>query len=132
MHKGVSVKLYFWIACAMSIFILGNSFGLFLLVSAIFIIPLIIIHFLAGIKSKNTVNKLLVLSATNLLLFSLVRCDGVHNTSDSGLSALLDIVNINFGFSSEYEKIHHFLSFVFFIFQAILDVSILQKSIYKD
>ena len=108
MYKDVSVKLYFWIACAMSIFILGNSFGLFLLVSAIFIIPLIIIHFLAGTKSKNTVNKLLVLSATNLLLFSLVRCDGVHETSDSGLSALLDIVNINFGFSSEYEKIPTF------------------------
>jgi len=131
MQKNILIKLYFWLTFALSIFVLINSFGLFLLVSAILIIPLAAIHMLAGIRSKNNVNKLLLLSATNFLLFSLVRCDGVHVTDHSGFSALLKRVHIHVGFNSAHENIYLLATLLFFILQIILDASVLKKSGYK-
>jgi hypothetical protein len=125
-----TVQAYFWVTFLISLLALFLNGGLGLLVFGIVILAALIFHVVIGLKwkySKNN-NYLITLSATNLLLFALVRIDGVHTLTDSGLSALLDLIGLRGGYSRRYEELFMWSSLLLFISQIVIDIALYRKS----
>ena len=120
------IKVFYWAAFALSLFILPLNFGLGLVAFAIIILPILILHFLLGLNlGKLKKYKLLVVvAACNLLAFALVRPDGVHTITDNGLSAFLDLFGIHAGFSDENESLYFMASFALLIVQLAVDITL--------
>ena len=100
-----TIKWFYWITFILSAFILQLNVGLGLVALAIVIIPIIAFHIIVGL-SLHLLEKhriLILFSITNLLLFALIRADGVHVISDNGLSSLLYLFGINGGYSEAHE-----------------------------
>lgn len=119
-----TIKVFYWTTFGLSIIILPLNFGLGLVAIGLVILPLLILHLAIGL----TVNRLenhrisIILSALNLLIFALIRPDGVHAFTDNGLSSALDLVGINAGYNSNYEN-HFFIgSLILLLVQAIMDI----------
>jgi hypothetical protein len=100
------VKIYYWLAFGLSIVALFTSIGIGLVALGIILLPTVILHMLNGMHLKRLGNhkKLILLSGTNLLIFALVRPDGVHVFNKNGLSALLDLIGIDAGYNSAYDN----------------------------
>jgi hypothetical protein len=85
---------------------LALNVGLALIALAIFIVPILMLHTHIGLQLGriNRHRGWLYASAINLLIFALVRPDGVHVFKENGLSALLDFIGLNGGYDSNYES----------------------------
>jgi len=127
------IQRTYWFIFLLSIFTLLNSFGLFLLVTGIFILGILILHIHIGLRI-NYLKKyklLLLYSSFNLFTFSLIRIDGVHVTSGSGLSNLLQTLNINYFYTGN-DTVHINLSIILFVFQLIINTFLFIKSRNKN
>ncbi|MFD2513345.1 hypothetical protein ACFSRY_05660 [Pontibacter locisalis] len=125
-----TVQAYFWVTFLISLLALFLNGGLGLLVFGIVILAALIFHVIVGLKWKYSINKnyLITLSATNLLLFALVRVDGVHAFTDSGLSALLNLIGLSGGYSRRYEELFMWTSLLLFISQVVIDIALYRKN----
>jgi hypothetical protein len=123
------VKIYYWTTLALSIIILLLNFGLILFVlGLIIILPVILLHIVVGLRldkietHKNSV----IVSATTLLIFSLIRPDGGHTLSDTGLSSVLKIFGIIWGYCYNYENYFFFISMLILLFQVIMEIRLIR------
>ncbi|MFN8887124.1 MAG: hypothetical protein ACK5WF_06670, partial [Cyclobacteriaceae bacterium] len=64
------------------------------------------------------------------IVFALLRPDGAHAFTGTGLSALLDVVGINAGYSRNDENIYFGVSMALLFIQAVMDIR-LRKVILK-
>jgi hypothetical protein len=118
----VTIKVFYWTTFGLSIIILPLNFGLGLVAMGLVILPLLILHLTIGLRVNRLENNIvsIFLSAVNLLLFALIRPDGVHAITDNGLSSALDIFGINAGYNRNYEN-HFFIgSFILLLVQVII------------
>jgi hypothetical protein len=118
------VKIFYWTTFGLSVLILPLNFGLGLFAIGLVILPILVLHLTIGLRLNRikirTVS--IILSGINLLLFSLIRPDGVHTFTDNGLSSFLDIFGIQAGYNHNYED-HFFIgSLMLLLFQAIMDI----------
>lgn len=104
-----TIKIFYWVTFHLSIVILFSNFGIGIIALSIIIIPVFILHLMLGLNLNKIARHqwLIILSACNLLTFTLIRPDGVHTTNGSGLSVFLNFFGIDAGFNSNYET--HFL-----------------------
>lgn len=70
---------------------------------------------------------LLIYSPINLMMFSLFRIDGVHVTSGSGFSKLLETLNIDYTYNGN-DNFHIKTSICFFIIQLIINSFLFLKT----
>jgi hypothetical protein len=119
-----AIKTIYWTAFGLSIIILPLNIGLGLIGLGIVILPILILHLAIGLGLDRIENHKtsIILSALNLLLFALIRPDGVHAITDSGLSSLLDIFGVHAGYNHKYED-YFFVASLFLLFvQVIMDM----------
>lgn len=119
-----TVKVFYWTTFGLSIIILPLNFGLGLVAIGLVILPLLILHLAIGLAANRLKNHRIsiILSSANILLFTLIRPDGVHSFTDNGLSAVLDILGVNAGYNRNYEN-HFFIgSLMLLLVQAIMDI----------
>jgi hypothetical protein len=121
-----AIKNFYWITFGLSVIVLVLNFGLGLLGLGIIILPVLILHFTVELSLHRIKNSslLIVISACNLLAFALIRPDGVHTTTDNGLSSLLDIFVISGGFDSSYENHYFIASLILLIVQIVFDLTL--------
>jgi hypothetical protein len=124
-----TLKYLYWISFGLAVFVLLISVGIGLVAFALFVIPIIVFHIKLGLRIERVRNHhwLVIFSALNFLAFTLVRADGAHTISHTGLSALLDIVNINGGFNPRYENYYFAASLVLLVVQVIVDLKLLKS-----
>ncbi len=117
----------FWISLFISIVIIFLNAGLFLFLSAILILPVLILHILVGkrIEKLRAYNWLIIFSILNLLLFALVRPDGVHTITDIGWTALLETLGFHTSFQKEFENYYFSAALITIILQVIIDFYLL-------
>ena len=98
------------------------------MVLGIIILPVIVLHIIIGlgIDKIKTHKTLIFLSATTLLLFSLIRPDGVHTLNDTGLSSILDKFGIIWGDCYNYENHFVFASLTILLFQVIIEIRLMK------
>ena len=120
------IRIFYWASFVLSIIILPLNFGLVLAALAILILPILIIHLKNGIWINQLRNHklILVVAATNLLVFALIRPDGVHDINGIGFSALLDVFSINGGYNHEYFDLYFYGSLALLAFQLIINLII--------
>ena len=125
-----SIKAFYWATFGLSIVILPLNFGLGLVAIGLVIIPILFLHLTIGLKlSKIENHKIsIVLSGVNLLIFALIRPEGVHAFTDSGLSSIFGIFGIRTGFSHEYEDYFFIGSLMLLLVQAIMDIRLRKLS----
>ena len=125
-----SLVYAYWILFGITIIALIASTGLFLILSAIVVLPVLMFHVAVGIRLKHLTSRvsLVVCSAINMLLFALVRPDGVHVINQSGLTELLDIIGIRFKYHGEHEELFLLLTLILFIAQAVLELVLFKSS----
>jgi hypothetical protein len=119
-----AIKIFYWTTLGLSIVILPLNFGLGLIAIGLVILPILILHTAIGLnlsKLENYKNSL-VFSGTNLLIFALIRPDGVHAFTDNGLSSILDLFGVYGGYNREYEDYFFFGSLSLLLIQAIADI----------
>lgn len=125
------MKAFYWTSFIISIVALLLNVGLGLFALGIVIIPLLILHVSNGLRLHMTNHRVaIILSAVNLLAFALLRPDGAHAFTDTGLSALLDVVGINAGYDRSDEKFYFGASMTLLFIQAVMDIR-LRKIILK-
>ncbi|MCX2745623.1 hypothetical protein OO013_17205 [Mangrovivirga sp. M17] len=119
-----SINIIYWLTFLISIVILPLNFGLGLIAMSIIIVPVLIMHVSNGLKLKKIEKyKIAIFISTfNLLIFSLIRPDGVHAINENGLSSLLDVFHINAGYKREYENYFFIFSFILLLFQLIIEL----------
>lgn len=119
-----SIKGIFWLTFGLSIVILPLNIGLGLMVLGLVILPVLILHLNVGLSLNKIQNHkgAIVCSAINLLVFALVRPDGVHAFTESGLSSLLSIIGINAGYNYKHENYFFYSSLVLLLVQVIIDL----------
>lgn len=132
MTKRIAI-FYFWFSFVVSILAFVSNVGIGLFALGIFILTVVILHLIVGLKLNNAYNRSLfiIISATNLLLLSLLRIDGAHTITDNGLSALLDHVGIEWGYNRKYENAFFYSTFVLLVSQLVIDYY-LNKSLKFD
>jgi hypothetical protein len=118
------IKIFYWVAFGLSAIILPLNFGLGLIAMGIVILPILVLHLSVGlglnaIKNHDT---LIVVSSINLLTFALVRPDGVHAFTDSGLSAILELFGIYSGYNYKNADYFFFASLILLFIQVVLDL----------
>ncbi len=119
-----TVKLFFWTTFVLSIAILFLNLGLGLIAFGIILLPVFILHFAIGL-SLDRIQKhrtAIILSSLNLLTFVLIRPDGVHAFTESGLSSILNIFGVNARYSRQYEDYFFSASLVLLLLQLIIDL----------
>ncbi len=118
------MKVVYWITFCLSMAALLLNLGLGLFAFGIVIIPLLILHVSNGLQlNKLTNHKVaVILSAINLLAFALLRPDGAHTFTDTGLSALLDVLGIDAGFNRRNENFYFGTSIALFFIQVVIDL----------
>ncbi|MBA4146006.1 MAG: hypothetical protein C0523_09600 [Cytophaga sp.] len=117
-------RIFYWIAFALTILTLLLNVGIGLIALAIFILPILVLHFLTGLSLVRLQNHrlLIFISASNLFLFALLRPDGVHTLNENGLSALLNEFNIHGGYNQRYENELTVVSLALLVIQAIIEI----------
>ncbi len=125
-----SLVYAYWIFFGIAIVALIASVGLFLMLSAVVVLPVLFVHLTVGFRLALLKRKvvLVLCSVINLLLFALVRPDGVHVINQSGLTELLDLVDVHFRFHSEHEGLFTFLALILFVIQVVLELVLLYSS----
>jgi hypothetical protein len=90
------ISTFYWTTFILSIIVIFLNLGLGI-IFGLLIIPILVIHYWNGSQLDKLKNhkKLIVFSALNLLVFSLVRPDGVHSFTTSRLSEVLDFFGID-------------------------------------
>ncbi len=126
-----SSKIFYWITFVLTIFILLMNVGIGLMALGVVIVPLLILHFINGRHFDKIANHrmAMVLSSANFLLFALIRPDGGHTLNDNGLSLLLEIFGMYWGYDRAYEDYYAFGSLALLVVQAIMDIRL--KTIIK-
>lgn len=119
-----AIRIFYWIAFALTILTLLLNFGIGLVALAIIILPILVLHFLTGLSLVRLQNHrlLIFISASNLFLFALLRPDGVHTLNENGLSALLNEFNIHGGYNHRYENELTVVSLALLVIQAIIEI----------
>lgn len=125
-----SLVYAYWILFGIAIVALIASAGLFLMLSAVLVLPVLLVHLTIGFRLALLKRKvvLVLCSAINMLLFALVRPDGVHVINQNGLTELLDLVGVHFRFRSEHEGLFTFLALILFVIQVVLELVLLYSS----
>jgi hypothetical protein len=118
------IKIFYWVTFGLSVIILLLNFGLGLVAIGVVILPILVLHLAIGlglnrIKNHNT---LIAVSAINLFTFVLIRPDGVHAFTDSGLSAILEMFGIHAGYNYKNEDYFFIASLILLLIQVILDL----------
>lgn len=123
------IGMIYWGALTISILIIFNNFGLYLYITGFLILGALLFHIIVGTRINQLVNNkfLLTLSSINLMLFSLVRIDGVHATSGSGLSEFLQLLDLNIYYKGN-DSVHLLLTLVTYIIQLSIDGFLYKKS----
>ena len=119
-----TAKVFYWTSFGLSVTILLLNFGLGLIAMRLVILPVLILHFAIGLGLDQIVDQksAVILSAINLLLFALIRPEGVHAFTDNGLSSSLDFLGINAGYSYNYEDYFFIGGLVLLLVQAVMDI----------
>jgi hypothetical protein len=119
-----STKTIFWGTFGLVIIVLPLNFGLGLIALGLLILPILILHFTIGLSLNKIQNHkgAIIFSAINLLLFALLRPDGVHALTESGLSSLLSIFGINAGYSYKHENYFFYSSLILLLIQVVMDL----------
>lgn len=123
------LMIFFWVTFIASIVILILSFGLILYVGGLLFLGMFFLHSYVGINLNKMEAKehFVLISAINILIFSLIRIDGAHVISHNGLSSLLDLVDINWGYNSAYKNLFLGFSIILLIFQLLLDLALINS-----
>ncbi len=123
-----STKVFYWITFSISILILPQNFGLGLIALGLFIIPILLLHLMVGLGASKLENHkiALTLSALNLLLFVLIRPDGAHAFTDTGLTSVLEYFGVYIGNIRKYENELFFGSIFLLVLQLIIDGRLLK------
>lgn len=119
-----NLKIFYWATFSAAVIILPLNFGLGLIGMGLFILPVLILHLIVALSLNKLHDRkaLVTLSGLNLLIFALVRPDGVHSFTDNGLSALLEIFGIHGGYNSKYENYFFYTSLVLLVLQVIINL----------
>jgi hypothetical protein len=119
-----STKAIFWITYVLAIGILPLNFGLGIMTLGLVILPIMILHFIVGLNLDRvqTHKPAIIFSAMNLLVFALIRPDGAHAFTESGLSSALGIFGINAGYNYKYEDYFFYTSLIILLIQVITDL----------
>ncbi len=119
-----TIKTFYWTTFGLSVIILPLNIGLGLIALGLVILPILILHLTIGVGLNKIPNHKtsIILSASNLLIFALIRPDGVHAFTDNGLSSLLDIFGIYAGYDRKYENGFFVASLILLLVQVIMDV----------
>lgn len=118
------MKIFYWSTFVLSVAALLLNVGLGLFALGIIILPVLALHFAVGLVIGRIRERrpLIIISAINLLVFALIRPDGVHTFTDTGLSSLLELVGIDLGYSDRHENLFTTLSLVLLVVQPGLDI----------
>ncbi len=129
----MTLKRFYLVTFIFSVLILFLNAGLGIFVFGIFILPVLVLHFVNGLRSEslNENRRTVIFSIINLLAFALIRPDGVHVTNGNGLSSLLEILGFSGGYNSYYESYYYFAALLLLIIQFILEIK-LRKAIKKS
>ena len=121
-------RAYYWTSLIISVCALLLSFGLGLMALGIIILPIIIYNIKIGINLKRLQDKpkAVFFAASNWLIFALIRPDGVHATSENGLSSMLDIFGISGGYISDYENYYFTFSLLMIVIQIVTNYRLLK------
>lgn len=113
----------------MTIITLISNAGLFLAISSIIVIPSFVLHTKIGLEINKLENckTLIIISMVDLLLFSLVRPDGVHIFNKIGLESWLQFFGFYITVNSRLENYCLKIAIVLIAFQIILDLIILMR-----
>ena len=119
-----AIKAFYWTTFGLSVIILPLNFGLELITVGLVILPILILHLSVGVRLNKIENYKIsiILSGANLLIFALIRPDGVHAFTDTGLSSILEIFGIYAGYDHEYEDYFFVGSLILLLFQGIMDI----------
>src|SRR5688572_339193 len=119
-----TIKTFYWTTFGLSIIVLPLNFGLGLVVFGLVILPVIILHDIVGLNLSRIEHHktLIILSGINLLIFALIRPDGVHTFTDNGLSSVLDIFGITAGYNRVYENYFFVGSLILLLVQLIMEI----------
>jgi len=118
------IKIFYCLIFAVAIFTLTQNAGLGLFALALFIIPIFILHAGIGLsipKLKDHKTGLIV-SSVNLLFFVLMRPDGAHAFTQTGLSSILEYFGVHIGPTRKYENELFFGSIALLLLQVVLDL----------
>lgn len=119
-----TIKIFYWSTFGLSVIILPLNIGLGLIALGLMILPILILHLAIGIGLSKIQNHKasIILSASNLLIFVLIRPDGVHAFTDNGLSSFLDLFGIYAGYDHKYEGSFFVASLILMLVQVIMDI----------
>jgi hypothetical protein len=122
------VIMYYWITFLVSIFILILNTGLWLIVSGLIILPVIILHIIVGLRLNmfETYEKPMLISSTFLLIFALIRPDGVHSFNNSGLSSFLRLFGLSWGYSNRFEDYFFVSSIILLLLQLLIEITLIR------
>jgi len=125
-----AVVYIYWILFVIAVIALMSSIGLFLFVSALVLIPVLLLHLAVGIRLSFLHRRaiLVFFSSLNLVSFALIRPDGVHAIDKNGLTELLDMIDVNLNFQEEVYHQFLIVSIVLLVIQLGLEVFLLYSS----
>ena len=123
------IKYLFWNLFAITVLTLVLSLGLFLAVFLIIVIPVLVLHIKIGLRIDELKNHkwLIIISMLNLLLFSLIRPDGVHSFTQIGIESLFNFFGIYVRLNQEFENYYFNLSLALLTIQIALNIILLKK-----
>jgi hypothetical protein len=118
------IKAFYWITFGFSIIIIPLNMGLGLIALGLIILPILFLHLAIGLNLNKIENykTAIILSATNLLTFALIRPDGVHAFTDNGMSSVLNNFGINAGYNHKHEDYFFLASLILLLVQVIMDI----------
>ena len=125
------LQILFWATLIFGCVVMANSAGWLLVLLGIVLLPLIILHIIAGVKSFRKYplyNRWLLISIFCFFVFALVRPDFDDLNAYTGLSTLL----YQWGFSADRyigdgDMYYYPLALVFGITAFVLDILIITK-----
>lgn len=127
----IILQILFWTALIFSCFVMANSAGWLLVFSGIILLPLIILHIIAGVKSFRRYplyNRWMLISILSFFIFALVRPDFDDLNAYTGLSTLLYQWGISGDRHIAQEDMYYYLlALVFGLAFFVLDILIIVK-----
>jgi hypothetical protein len=122
-------KVYYWTVLFVSICALFLSFGIGIMALGIIILPIIIYNIKIGVNLDFLHDKQITvfLASSNWLGFTLLRPDGVHTINKNGISSLLDVIDINGGYNSQYENYYFTFSLIMLALQIVINYRLLKR-----
>lgn len=126
-----AITFFFYGTLLFSWFVMVASMGWFLGLFGIFLVPVMILHILAGAKAMHRapqLNKRILFSGLMILLFALFRpdMDDVHGYT--GYTTLLEFFDLRNNRFTEVTNFHFVLSLGFLLLMIIADIIMLRKA----